>query len=401
MTSTTTIIHLTTKNAQSPSPANYTIKSTFGHESPRFTIKGRGSLKVDVNKVGYDYSPNTIGTGLKKSLSSRPRDRNIDPTPGPSYMPPPFGSSSPRISFHGKIPVKMALGTDSPGPGKYDTMTKSTSPRYSISHRTFEDVQPDGPGPGKYSPDYEKVMPNAPGTHIRPKVQEPKKMITPGPYDIPHQLDTRSSVFHRRAKELAKDNFPGPGKYDTATNFGSDGPRYSIRPRYHLTDKITAAPYQKLQDVTGNDAPKYSISTKARPRDVEVTPGPNYQPPPFASGSIRLSIAKRYKENEIIQGPGPGKYNTRDDALSGPKFTIKSRKYPNDEGSIDGPGPGKYAPDYDKVLSSAPKTSIRIKAAERTIQETPGFIGAPPVDTGPKYTIGRKDGHEIAPGISF
>ncbi|OHT04541.1 hypothetical protein TRFO_27994 [Tritrichomonas foetus] len=402
MTSTATIIHLTSKDQKSPSPADYSIPAKIGHDSPRFTIKNRIFSKVEGNRAGYDYAPNTIGTGLKKSLSSRPKDLTKEVTPGPSYMPPPFGQDSPRVALHMKSTEKRTLGMDSPGPGKYDTNTISSSPKWTLNHRKFIDEgKVVSPGPGKYNPEFDKVLPNAPKTGIRPRVGEPKQLVTPGPYDVPHQLDTRSSVFHRRAKDLARDNFPGPGKYDINSKFGHESPRFTVRPKCEIPEKVTAAPYQKLPDMTGREAPKYSLSSRHRSLSTEATPGPNYQPPPFAQGSIKHALSSKYDQKVTNPGPGPGKYDTRGDISSGPRFTMKARQFTRDEGKIDGPGPGKYAPDYEKILPSAPKTNIRVRTAERSIMETPGFVGAPPSETGPKFTIGRKDEHGVAPGVTF
>lgn len=400
MTSTATVIHLTSKNNVAPSPADYSVPSTIGHDTPRYTIQHRPTNKEPKNTAGYTYNPNTIGTGLKKSLSSRPKDPKVEPTPGPSYVPPPFGQNTPRVAFHGKPVDKKTYGVDSPGPGKYDTYVSSSSPRWTVGHRKFNEEKPSGPGPGKYNPNYDTVLSNAPQTHIRSKVGGSKPQVTPGPYDVPHQLDTKSSVFHRRAKELTHDNFPGPGKYTINSQFGQESPRFTVRPRCEVKENVTGAPYQKLPDITGNESPKYSFSNRSKATATYVTPGPDYMPPPFAQGSIKHSFQSKHKlKEEISPGPGPGKYNTQNEASKGPRFTIKARNFGKDIGEVDGPGPGKYCPDYEKVLPSAPKTNIRTRTDSHTVNESPGYFDAHPVESGPKFTIGRKENHSVAPGI--
>lgn len=401
MTSTETIIHLSSKQQQAPSPADYTIPTKFGLESPRYTIRPRPEMKTQGNRAGYDYNPNTIGTGRKVPIGVRPKEREKEVTPGPSYMPPAFGQDTPRVALHGKmVNNERGFGVESPGPGKYDTNTTSRSPRWVIGHRQFEQGKIFGPGPGKYNPDYDRVMSSAPKTGIRVKTAGAKQQITPGPYDVPHQLDTHGSVFHRRAKELtSKDNFPGPGKYSIPEKFGQESPRYTIRPRNEEKQNVIGAPYQKLPDITGNTSPKYSFSIRPKDRDIQATPGPNYSPPPFAHDSIRYSFPHKSTTKVQSSGPGPGKYNTRDESLTGPKYTMKARKFNENEGKVLGPGPGKYLPDYEKVLPSPPKTGIRVKTdGEKPAPQTPGYIAAPPVPSGPKFTIGVKDPNGIAPG---
>lgn len=400
MTSTATIIHLTSKEQKFPSPADYAVPSTIGHDTPRYTIKHRPEDKNNTNTAGYTYNPNTIGTGLKKSLASRPKDPKVEPTPGPSYVPPPFGQNSPRVALHGKSVEKRTLGVDSPGPGKYDTNVSSSSPRWTVGNRKFAEEKPSGPGPGKYNPNYDNVLSNAPQTHIRSKVGDQKPQITPGPYNVPHQLDTKSSVFHRRGKELSHDNFPGPGKYTINSQFGQGPPRYTVRPRCSIKDDVSGAPYQKLPDITGNESPKYSFSTRGRSLSTDSTPGPNYMPPPFAQGSIKHSLTSKHElKSEISPGPGPGKYNAQAEGSRGPKYTIKARNFGKDTGTVEGPGPGKYNPDYDKVLPSPPKTNIHTRVDSKIVNESPGYFQAHPVDSGPKFTIGRKVDHSVVPGL--
>ena len=123
-------------------------------------------------------------------------------------------------------------------------------------------------------------------------------------------------------------------------------------------------------------------------------------PPPFAQGSIKHSLQSKHElKGEVSPGPGPGKYNTQNEASKGPKYTIKSRNFGRDIGQVDGPGPGKYNPDYDKVLPSAPKTNIRTRTDSSIVNQSPGYNDAFPCDSGPKYTIGRKEYHSVAPGV--
>lgn len=407
MTSTATLIHLSKPKDPSPGPGAYSIPDTFGYQTNRYTIHVRPEIKSTSNTAGYQALPSTIGTGPKKSLGCRHAEPKQDITPGPSYVPPAFGSDGHKAAFHGR-PRDRALDVPGPGPGKYDTSSATAAPshRYSMKARSFipEEGKADGPGPGKYAPDYNKVLSSPRNIQISPRyTPRDVKSETPGPgqYPIDRSLDHHSSVFHRRAAELtSKDNFPGP-KYDTSTKFGSESPRFSLRPRPELKNKNVSGEYQKIPDVFGTEGPKISLSSRHAELKREVMPGPNYAPPAFGSDVTKCSLSSRHPEKKAEEGsPGPGKYNTREEKTSGPKWSLKARNFQKDEGVIDGPGPGKYLPDYDKVLPQAPKTQIHVKTtSDKKPEPGPGYVCLPDPQKGPKFSIGRRDDSDVAPGV--
>lgn len=398
MTSTATIIYRTGRD-QTPGPGTYMPPSDFGR-APQWTIKHKYPSKINCNRAGYEMLPSSVGNGPKWSLSSRPKDRAVVATPGPNYMPPKLGSDAPASALHQR-PVDKTAVPDGPGAGKYNTRPDNGGHKYTMKARKWADDEgkADGPGAGKYLPDYEKTMRTGPKTGIGIKPKERKVQPTPGPgqYEINRDPPQHPASFHIRQKDLKKDNFPGPGKYRTERNLGDDVPKYSLRSRIDVKQEVIRAPYQKLPECFG-DAPKWSLSIRPKDRSIEVTPGPNYVPPKLGSDAPASALhQKPLDKTAVPDGPGAGKYDTRPD-MGGPKFTLKARQFPPDQGKVDGPGGGKYYPDYAKVLPGGGKRTILEKFPEKKRQPGPGYVDLGTTLKGPKYTIGRREPLGVLPG---
>ena len=394
MTSTSTIIHATSSATKTPGPGAYMPPSTFGSQSPRYSIGNKYKAKTNVTDGSYQALPSTIGTGPKYSLGLRHKQFDQMQTPGPLWAPPAFGSDSPRIAFHHKETSRKVEST--PGPLTFEDPTLKTSPKFSIKSRVFpkNDGESSSPGPGKYGPDYNAVLPSARRVTIKGRTEQKQGTSTPGPYSIPNDFKPKGISFHCKGYEPKQDQTPGP-KYLVETNIGTDAPKYSIRPRLFTKEYYNTAPYQKLPETFGS-GPKQSFRSRPKDRDFEITPGPLYAPPPFGSDSPKLSMHMRPSDKKKESSPGP---NYMPPNETGRKITIGSRAFPPNEGKVDGPGPGKYVPDYDAVLPSPPKQSIHTQISPRKKEyEGSGFIAAPPLPEGPKYTIGRKDGTTVIPG---
>ena len=67
----------------SPSPAQYQIKSTFGHETPQWTIKGRYRSRRLEQGGEYRNLPSSVGNGPKITMKGRGRAQSVPDTPGP------------------------------------------------------------------------------------------------------------------------------------------------------------------------------------------------------------------------------------------------------------------------------------------------------------------------------
>ena len=394
MTSTATIIHATSK-FQTPGPGAYMPPSSFGNESPRYSIANRYKDKKNTTDGSYQAIPSTIGTGPKWTLGVKHKEFGPMKTPGPLYAPPAFGSDSPKISFHQKRYEKKVEST--PGPLTYEDPTLKTSPRYTMRQRVYpkNDGESCSPGPGKYHPDYEYVLPSARRTTIQNRTYDRKIEPTPGPYDVPNDYKPRGISFHQKGYEPKPDITPGPGKYVTEKQFGSDSRKCAIRPRIFQKEYHNDAPYQKIPETFGT-GPKQSFRIRPKDRNYEITPGPLYAPPAFGSDMPKISMHMRPEEKNTQKTPGPYSYKLDDTSR---KYTIQSRAFPPNEGKIDGPGPGKYSPDYDYVLPSPQKPSIHVKIPDKKPEyQGSGFIAAPPLPEGPKFTIGLRDPMGVIPG---
>lgn len=189
-----------------PGPGTYNTRPDFQEQTPAIKMKGRHSLAQFKNDAPYYNIPTSIGKTTKINMHTRSETKSKFVTPGPSYMPPAFGSDARKIGisppvFHTSKTRRSAssarssstaLGkrrnpddTPGPGPGKYSTRSElggaktSHGVRIKGSHN-FNYLTADSPGPAAYKPKYEKVLPSAPkyGMKGRHKAKEPE--VTPG-----------------------------------------------------------------------------------------------------------------------------------------------------------------------------------------------------------------------------
>ena len=393
MTSTATIIHATSSATKTPGPGAYMPPSMFGNESPKYTIKNRYKDRPNTTDGSFQNIPSTIGTGHKYSFGVRPKDSNKFVPPGPSYIPPAFGTDAHKSSFHSRGYEKKQEST--PGPVAFDDPTRKQSPRYTMRPRIFmKDNDNCSPGPGKYNPDYDKVLPGTRKSTITSRHPGPKAEVTPGPYDVPLSPDLRPISFHRRHADPKRDDTPGPGKYNTDRGFGTDARKSAIHLRLEEKRFVNQAPYEKIPELFGNSGRKWSLSGRPKERNTESTPGPSYMPPAFGSDTTKVSFHGKGYEPKRAQSPGPYMVPIEP---GGRKYSIKGRNYAPDAKN-NGPGPGKYNPNYDVTLPSSPKTGIRVKLQEPKPKASPGYYMLPPF-SGPKITIGVRDNTIILPGV--
>jgi len=396
MTSSSTIIHCTGREGENPGPASYDSVTFFGKESPRYTIGHKPEMKNDINTAPYYFNSSTIGHGPKYSLGQRISQKDQIQTPGPLFTPPPFGSESPKPSFHFKSSYSPKKDI-APGPSFVPPLMNS-SPRFSMKARVFppDEAENSSPGPAAFAPDYKKVLPNVPQLSINHRYNKRSLDSSPGPgdYSIPTGLSTKSTSFHGKPRETQSEITPGPGAYDTNSRSLVSSPRYSIRVKTESKKDVLAAPYQKIPDYFGKESPKYSFSSRPKEKSKEQSPGPSYMPPQFGNNSPRYSFSHRAKVKDLSSTPGPSFCPQFNQGTKG--VTIKSRKFMPDETKAESPGPAAYSPQYDNVLSSSPKVSIKNRPEKRELQaEGLGYVALPPSDSGPKYTIGSRYKHEV------
>ena len=403
MTSTATVIRVLGTKQTSPGPGSYDIPSCFG-KAPSWTIKHKYTKKQAESTGGYEVLPSSIGESPKWSLRSRQKTRDFVAAPGPNYVPPPFGKDAHSSALHQRPrePKDMKV---SPGPGKYDTRPGTSGPRYSVKGRQFppDEGKIEGPGPGKYLPDFTKVMDSSQKCGIGVRLEDPKRATTPGPadYSIKDTSIKHTTCFHSRHYKPPPSSTPGP-KYDQPTDFGVDSPKYSLRSRIDSPKRPLTAPYQKLPECFGDGVPKWTLSSRHKDRDVTASPGPDYVPPAFGNDGRKYSLVSRRERKRDVKGesPGPAAYSPKYMDTSH-KFTMKARQFPPDDGKVDGPGGGKYLPDFDNVLPSSPKLTIKNRFDEKKKEQGPGYedLGSTLKHKG-GITIGNREELTITPGLT-
>ena len=164
-----------------------------------------------------------------------------------------------------------------------------------------------------------------------------------------------------------KNQTPGPGSYNIPSDFGS-APKWTIKNRYKEKKKELSPGYHSFPNSIGTGR-KSTIANRPKERDFTQSPGPSYMPPKFGNDAQKSSF-HGYTDyrGKRAQTPGPGQYDISKD-LGGPKFTIKARKFPPDQGEIPGPGVGRYAPDYSKTMRASTSSSIRPRYKDPLMRE--------------------------------
>jgi hypothetical protein len=194
------------------------VTSTVGKGVPAFSIRPKCERALKERPdVPYQAVPTTVGEAPKWSFGCQhgetPKSQRIrrpaTTTPGPDYMPPPFGTGGKMSAFHGRRDENARQLAASPGPGEYPIKgTIGKGKKFTMKARRFppsETGQQEGPGP-KYLPQYmDAPVPRA----IHPVVPEHgEKQPRPGYVNIGSTIGTgpKISIGRREPLEL------GPGK---------------------------------------------------------------------------------------------------------------------------------------------------------------------------------------------
>ena len=178
---------------KSPGPAAYDIRETIG-DVTAIKMKGRPKTKVDVTNAPYLNIPSSFGKVPAIKIGPVTERRNHESTPGPTYIPPPFGSDAKKISFSkidGNTKSKSQLSarrkrnkdeTPGPGPAAYYTRDVTFDPTKNKrgikmkGHHEFSYNTGCSPGPATYKikTTYDSTKPTAPkpAMHSRPKTRE-------------------------------------------------------------------------------------------------------------------------------------------------------------------------------------------------------------------------------------
>jgi len=352
-----------------PGPGSYDAPVVFG-SGPKFSMKGRYETKKNIESAPYHNIPSTVGEGPKVSFGQRIEKTISEQTPGPSYVPPPLGQESLKISMgQGRTAVKN-YKNDIPGPGSYSIPPTFANEAPTITlHTRIPDngTETISPGPGAYYPNIDSVKKCAPKSslHIRPKENE--KIVTPGPsdYAINRDLGGKKASFHIRSQtSLSNTVTPGPGQYEPTINKST--PSFTIKSRHETELRPISAPYILLPSTIGT-GPKPKLASRHFLKDTKNTPGPNYVPPSLGSEGKKIAFGVKHIQNKGSQhdNPGPGAYDVPPMfSKQSLKSTLHGRTYINNNESIS-PGPASYMPNIDAVKPKAPASSMHIRPKEK------------------------------------
>ena len=409
MTSSDTLIHVSNKLNQFPGPGQYEINSIFGKETPKYSISNKIIEKQNISTAPYQMIKSSIGNGLKYSLRSRIKENeNNNKTPGPLWSPPQFGSNSPRIYFHLKKNEKNKEIL--PGPGQYIDpklfSKEKEGPKIVIKSRKFIKDEPENcsPGPAAFNPNYLKILPNVPSVTILSGRKENKNEILPGPgqYNINNNYSPRPISFKIKKTEKKQEITPGPGEYVHEYKTGHDSPHFSIRIKPPEKEKnLIRAPYQKIPDKFGVEAPKINFHIRTRIKNSnESTPGPYCGLNEFGKDSPKFSISHKIINRKIEEtSPGPN-YLPNDENIKKIPITIKSRKFITEKIENLNPGPGSYNPNFNSILNSKPEITIKNKIIDnnKLKEGVSNYFYISKDNNSPKFTISKKYNHNIILG---
>lgn len=196
--------HMTSsmKKWQSPGPAAYNTRSTFGNV-PTIKIGYRPTSKQEGNRAPY-YNTRTSMTDVTKvTIGPKTKTKDREQTPGPKYIPPKFGADAKHISFSSfdkynskDSSARRAMTsyekrrkqdeTPGPGPGTYNTRDHTFDPNKNNNgvkikgHHDFRYNEGQSPGPAAYKPLYKNVLPQEPVVAIHVKSEKKDPETTPG-----------------------------------------------------------------------------------------------------------------------------------------------------------------------------------------------------------------------------
>lgn len=190
------IAHVSKRNASlSPGPAHYNVNYSFMDKKPAIVMRGRHSQKIEHMNPPLYNPPSTFGKVTGITLHGRTETKRKWETPGPTFIPPSFGSGCRTVAI-APLPkndgAKTSLARrrnpdETPGPGPAASVLRDSAfdangkVGYTIKGcHNFEYAKTVSPGPGAYMPKFAAVLPSAPkiGFHNRP--EEKPTAETPG-----------------------------------------------------------------------------------------------------------------------------------------------------------------------------------------------------------------------------
>lgn len=208
-------------------------------------------------------------------------------------------------------------------------------------------------------------------------------------------------IAHQSKRQTAT---PGPAAYDISTKLETT----PIKMKGRKQEKVV---YDDVRLVnlpsSFGKVPKITISGRSPGiTDKFVTPGPNYMPPAFGTGSrhhqfgTHNGIKTRPKtalDRAMTPGPGPAGYDVKEHTFdANGKKGIKMKGFHNfNYAETASPGPGAYHPRYESVLATAPKPVFHIRPKAKDPEPGVGYKELGSTLTGPAYTMKRRATDDI------
>ncbi|CDW84498.1 UNKNOWN [Stylonychia lemnae] len=349
-----------------------------------------------------NYNPNDSFSRTQSAAwgfgsSNRPliADKRKQEFPGPNqYEIPSRVVEGPKFIMGQRTKDPLADKDNIPGPGKYDTVNKSTSkiknePSFSIgtgSRADIANLKQKGPipGPGNYQSLDESFL----------------KKTAPA-YGF-------GSSKREESNEKSKTNILGPGAYDSRSFIGNEGRQNSISPKLDQGFKLRESrnlpgpgSYDQNQSAQIlKNSPSFKIGTSKRsdsvikermskPDPTAYSPNDSYTKQTSAKFGFGTGKRKSIADDHI-KLPGPGQY-----ALASKAFETQSRFAMGikvkELSKFSVPGPGEYDNNSSIVKKNMPSFSISGKTSELKKLDVPGpgeyTIKEKTID-GPKFSIG-------------
>ena len=380
------------------SAASYNVSPRFGENAPKISIHQRTPMhQAETNQIGY-FDPPKIESGPSYTIGSRTITRETQPTPGPNYVPPSFGSTSAKPSIGNRTKMTGRSIANEAGPAAFDTRKNlgADAPKYTLKSRPSDTwiTETVSPGPAIYKPPSENHSPRY-SIGVKSIVKQIEKTPGPADYVAPSDFGKKGVSIHgTNRNEKPKASSPGPADYSPA--FEGKAPKYTIGHRYERKVDSNGGEYVNFPSTIGN-APKYTLSPRHDKKEIESTPGPNYAPKSFGSEATKVHISGRYNSNsKKNESPGPAEFNlSRNIGSDSPKYSLSGRNRDISEIN-DSPGPAAYEPRGSTLRKSG--YTIGRKTMQKKTEEGPGYYMIPSTfGSGPKYSIAHRDNSKLVP----
>jgi len=341
--------HVTDKSQSEVGPGSYDIGSSIGHGSKKYSIGQRIPIKEE-KATGEFIGPISTLINQKRTISPVYRQHTLENTPGPQYIPKPFGCDSPKFTFHSRTPIPESIGDCSVGPGAYNTRKEpiDNTRLLFLKGRSEEGKSENTPSPAEYSPNVDAYKKSPRKCHIHSRIPETKvRSVSPSPadYSIPSSITIKPKVLMSPRKFIdIRSDSPGPAAYDINDRFG-EIPPIKIGNRM-LKNKIEpGGEFVNVPSFVGL-VPPIKLKGNHRRAKPSDTPGPSYNGPGFGSQSTKIAIHPRIllKDPSLNSSDTP-LYNTTKEIISNtPIIKMRSRVRDFSLDESENPGPGHYNP---------------------------------------------------------